>query len=230
MNRDETLVKQFLTSLDMGPITYEPDGSIPPDFLVNGRIAVECRRLNKHYLHNGRPRGLEEDSIPLLQSLENLLSEFGPPCDGRSWFVMLRVKRPLAPWRLLRGRLKAALQGAIAAPDVSIVEIPIEKGFTVRIAPATPNPHWTFAIGAFTDFDRGGWVVADVISNLTVYVNDKTNKVRTHRAKYPTWWLILVDYIGYARDGVDVRSHFKRPAEWDRLVLLSPIDGTAYDI
>jgi hypothetical protein len=230
MNRDETLVEKYLKSLNMGPVIYEPDRKVPPDFLVDGHIAVECRRLNKHYLQDRRPRGLEEDSIPLLQSVERLLGEFGPADDGQSWFVMLRVKRPISPWQHLRRRLKLALQEVIANPEVSIVDVPIEEGFTVRLAPASPGNNWTFAIGAFADIDQGGWVVADVVSNLTVYVDDKSKKVRAYRDRYSVWWLIFIDYIGYARDGVDIRRHFQRPSEWERLVLLSPVDGTAYDI
>ena len=230
MKRDEVLVDSYLRSLNLGRVIYEPDGKVPPDFLVGERIAVECRRLNKHYLLNGRPRGLEEDSIPLLHSIEKLLSEFGPPNGKGSWFILIRVKRPFSSWKQLRKKLESALRHFLANPDMLHMELPIEPGFTVRVAPASPRQVWTFAIGAFTDFDRGGWVVSDVVSNLLVYVDEKSQKVAHYRSRYAIWWLIFVDHIGYARDGVDVRMHFSRPPEWDKLVLLSPVDGTACEI
>jgi len=95
MNREEEIAKKFLQGLALGEVVYEPDGNVPPDFLIGGRIAVEVRQLNQHYLKSGKVRSLEEDTIPLLQSTEKLLEEFGPPKDGRSWFVTLRLKRPL---------------------------------------------------------------------------------------------------------------------------------------
>jgi hypothetical protein len=44
MNRDETLVDKYLRSLGLGEVVYEPDGKVPPVFLVGRRIAVEARR------------------------------------------------------------------------------------------------------------------------------------------------------------------------------------------
>ncbi len=47
MNRDERIVEGYLNSLNLGKAVYEPDGKVPPDFLVDGRIAIEVRRLNQ---------------------------------------------------------------------------------------------------------------------------------------------------------------------------------------
>lgn len=40
----------YLSSLQLGPTVFEPDGKNPPDFLIAGRIAVEARRLNEDEL------------------------------------------------------------------------------------------------------------------------------------------------------------------------------------
>lgn len=47
MNKDERIAERYLKSLNIGEVAYEPDGKIPPDFLVNGCIAVEVRRLSE---------------------------------------------------------------------------------------------------------------------------------------------------------------------------------------
>ena len=49
MKREEKLAKDYLVSKNFKSIKFEPDGNIPPDFLVNNNIAIEVRRLNKHY-------------------------------------------------------------------------------------------------------------------------------------------------------------------------------------
>ena len=63
----EALVETYLKGLGQIDVHYELDGNVPPDFLVDGRIAVEVRRLNQN--HDGGsgsgPRGLEEAAIPL---------------------------------------------------------------------------------------------------------------------------------------------------------------------
>ncbi len=54
MNREESVVRQYLEHVGFQDIKYEPDGNIPPDFLVGGRVAVEVRRLNQHFNTEGK--------------------------------------------------------------------------------------------------------------------------------------------------------------------------------
>ena len=44
----ETAVDRFLRHSGFTDLVFEPDGNIPPDFVVEGRIAVEVRRLNQN--------------------------------------------------------------------------------------------------------------------------------------------------------------------------------------
>ena len=66
---DETvlLADRDLRSLELGPVVYEPDGNVPPDFAIDGSIAVEVRRLNQNYEEPDGAEGLEELRIPLLR-------------------------------------------------------------------------------------------------------------------------------------------------------------------
>jgi hypothetical protein len=60
MNASERLALAYLHGLDLGPVEFEPDGNIPPDFVVGGRIAVEVRRLNQQHVHaDGTAQGFE---------------------------------------------------------------------------------------------------------------------------------------------------------------------------
>jgi len=69
MRREESRAEAYLHSLNLGYVVFEPRGNVTPDFLVDGRIAVEVRRLNQSYVHQGELRGIEEDSIPLSSRL-----------------------------------------------------------------------------------------------------------------------------------------------------------------
>ncbi len=85
MNDSETTVCEYLKSLRIGSVRYEPDGNVPPDFLVDGRVAVEARRLNEHEEVNGIPRGLEVTAKPLHRAMVKALRASGPPDGHRSW-------------------------------------------------------------------------------------------------------------------------------------------------
>lgn len=230
MNRDEQTVDTYLRSLGLGEVAYEPDGSVPPDFLVEGRIAVEVRRLNQHYDAAGRARGLEEDSVPLQLSFERLLTDFGPSRNGRSWFVFSRIQRPIPQWKLLRPVARAKLRQFLHDPRDEVARIGVESGFEISVIRASTVEDRVFLFGGNSDLDTGGWVVSEIVRNLSVYVPEKTRKVAPYRHKYSSWWLIFVDYIGYASDEAEVRQYFTRPADWNRLLLLSALGNRAYEI
>ena len=40
MDGSEEVVYQYLAARGFTDVVYEPDGQVPPDFLVNGRIAI----------------------------------------------------------------------------------------------------------------------------------------------------------------------------------------------
>ena len=62
-------------------VTYEPDGNIPPDFLLDNRIAVEVRRLNENMNVGGQMRGLESEDISVSKVIRAVLDDLGasPP-------------------------------------------------------------------------------------------------------------------------------------------------------
>lgn len=109
MDATERVVSNFLKGLGYDPV-YEPDGNVPPDFLVNGSIAVEARRLNHNELTSDGHRGLEETAVPLRFNLKRLLRDLGPPRGNTSWRVFYQFKRPLPPWSELDRCLRRALE------------------------------------------------------------------------------------------------------------------------
>ena len=46
MKPEEKTAEKYLSALSLGPVTYEPDGNVPPDFKVGKSLGVEVRRLN----------------------------------------------------------------------------------------------------------------------------------------------------------------------------------------
>jgi hypothetical protein len=89
--------------------SHEPDGNIPPDFVVDDRIAVEVERLIKYHeseIETGRT--IAETAIPLWLYIEQLTLELGPPTHDASWDLSYSIRRPI-DWRKLKRDLKQQL-------------------------------------------------------------------------------------------------------------------------
>jgi len=70
--------------------------------------------------------------------------------------------------------------------------------------------------------------LAELSRNIRICVTEKTRKIECVRAKYPEWWLVLVDHIGYGideRDHEKVRQLFQFEHSWDKIVLVNPLDA-----
>ncbi len=234
MDASEKLVAKFLAHRGFTDVVYEPDGNVPPDFLVDGRIAVEVRRLNQNYDTGTSTQGLEEVAIPLWQKVRKLALSLGPPTQGVSWFVYFRFGRPVEPWKKLEPKLRAKLKGFINGATHVNTSLALGNGFKLQISRAS-NPHLTFYVMAGrSDRESGGWLIAEIEKNLRICISEKTAKIAKVRSKYPEWWLVLVDHIGYGLDDFD-RTQFQDQVsilhDWKKIILLDPHDhARAFEI
>lgn len=162
MDATEKLVRQFLVSQGFDDIKYEPDGNVPPDFLVDGQIAVEARRLNQNHFGEGKPRGLEEIEIPLWRKAKKLLQSLGPSVSGESWFVFIRFGRPMLPWTALEPKLRMALERFMHQPERRNSTVFAERGFEVDLYRASqPHPQ-LFLMSGSSDAESGGPILAEI--------------------------------------------------------------------
>lgn len=233
----EALAKKFLSHVGRKEIVYEPRGrDTPPDFLVDGRIAVEVRRLNKNFAIGSKFEGIEEGSWPRITALEKLLCSLGPPTHGASWFVSCRFSRSDARskkhwqehWRKLKPEVRAALKGFINGPKHDNATLAFGTGYELKIQRAG-NLHPTFfVLGGFTDKESGGWVVDEIERNLRICIEEKTKDITNLRLMYSECWLVFADHIGYghARDLFDEPTCLSH--SWDEIILVNPLDHTCW--
>src|SRR5215475_13436533 len=105
MDSSEKAVFTYLSYQGFEDVAYEPDGNVPPDFLINGRIAAEVRHLNQNEQTASGTRGLEEVAKPLYAHINQLVQSLGPPTAGENWYVFYRFRRPVPSWKKLERRL-----------------------------------------------------------------------------------------------------------------------------
>jgi len=234
MKREEKLADQYLKSLGYDSVVYEPEPNLPPDFLLDGRIAVEVRRLNQNEITPDGHRGLEETWIPFNMRFRTFLKSFGPPRTGETWFVTYHIQRPLTPWKELRNVLKQHLNEFLEHPTRRRAEIQVDDSLEISFYPAS-NPHPTvFVWGAGGDGDSGGFVVSEMLKNLRICVAEKTRVVAPHRHKYSEWWLLFLDFIGRGLGEYDQKmllQHWNMEHDWDKIIIVSPQDPlSAYEL
>jgi hypothetical protein len=225
MDQSERRALEFLKAEGFQNIEYEPDGNVPPDFLVDGHIAVEVRRLNQNVSTEDGFKGLEEDEIPLLNSINKLLHSLGPPGDGGSWFVWVTFKRPLLDWARLKLQIRSSLEAFHPATSGPERDIKVTDHLKLRLRRAGDRHEDRFLLGGAGDLDAGGWVVPEVARNLNLCIAEKWSKIAPVRSRYPKWWLLLLDRISYGsphvlKDGL-MEVGIDR-AGWDRIVLIDP--------
>lgn len=220
MKESEEFALAYLKSLGFTEIVYEPDGNIPPDFLLDGRIAVEVRRLNRNVATSpGNPTGIESAQFQLLNCIRPILKSLGPSKDGLSWFVHYIFSRPIPSASLIRREVTRVLS-EFRDGKRGKQEFRVSDNFTIGLIRATNRFPDCFVLGGSLDEDSGGWLVPDLIRNINQCSREKMHKIAAHRAKYPVWWLVLIDHVGYG-----IREEVSVPHKWDKLILVNPLNS-----
>lgn len=230
MNFDEKQARKFLIELGYSDLVFEPDGNVPPDFLINGIIAVEVRRLNEHYFGNEKTKGLSDDAVPLRNKISRLLDEFGPPINDESWFVSYHFNRPLGNWKKMKSEIQLALNNFLHSSKSNRVILK-NQSIQIDVFKANGPLDCMFNLGASLDLQSGGFLLSMMKSNIDHCINEKLSKIVNYRSRYKEWWLVLVDFIGHSLSNRN-RKQFRKSIDiehtWDKVILLSPDDHTKY--
>lgn len=229
MDPIERIAFQYLRQrgIDDHEVEFEPDGNVPPDFLVRGRVAVEVRRLNQNEQTADGPRGVQ--TTPTWQSVSQFVKTIGPPASDESWWVLLRILRRPAKLKSLKKAIGAKLAAFRQWPhrhEKHTHRFAVD-GLRLELSRAN-GPHPSFFVPAgVLDRRVGGFILSELIRNIPICVEEKRKKVSPYRDNYPEWWLVLVDHVhGHLEpyEEQELRSHVRVPADWDRVVLVSASD------
>lgn len=208
---------------------YEPDGNIPPDLLADGRVAVEVRQLNQRDKDDARD--LFETNVSLINGIRAILRSFGPPQNEPTWFFNYRFSRPVRPWKRLRSELAIWL-GDIRQRQPSRPEYAkFGERFEASVLRASEPLDHVFELGGSIDEDSVGLLVHELQRAAQHAATEKSRKVRPYRDRYPVWWLVLVDHIGYGLNDFERELRAARPAlthDFDKVVAVSPLDPSRF--
>ena len=227
MKKEEEQVRKYLESEGFTDIVYEPDGNIPPDFLVDNTIAIEVRRLNQYVDIGGSLEPIEKADYTVWTVIKSIAENIQSSDYEHSIFLFPEFKRPL--------NIKDYKQQIIDQLNDHL-KTPKEKkryffseNLSISTFPASGKLETVYRMGGSSDNDSGGFIVSEIYKNLPHILSEKENKVAPYKNKYNTWWLALVDTIGYGLDAHDFSQFQQLPSlktDFDKVLLLSPLDHT----
>lgn len=237
MDESEELAYAYLKWRGFKSIEFEPEGKSKfPDFLVDGRIAIEVRRLNQNYIPKqpgAKPQGLEEQRKPIWNNVRKLLLSLGPPVEEVSWYVDFQIERPIPAKRSLERAIRQSLGAFRNNEGTNPMTITLCENFSLTLFRAGKLYSHRFVIAGCEDRDSGGWVIPELERNLQICIDEKTEKLETFRTtcpdKYPEWWLVLSDQINHGTKQEESLRIQRR--NWDKIILVDPMDPTrAFEI
>jgi len=222
-------------------VEREPEGKDKfPDFLViDNRIAVEVRRLSKGEgspQPGKKPQGLLEGTIPIRKSIERMLHSLGPPTGQVSWNVNVDYGQPdsrrrQAEEKAIARRLAEFRDSAAQTPSKITFD-----NYTLTLYRAAKAYHDCFILVDCSPYDAGGWSTGTELTKWVLACRDQKTALwkkdfPVARAKYPEWWLLLIDLIHHGRKADITLPPQAPPHNWDKIILINPFDYTqAFDI
>jgi hypothetical protein len=224
LNSEEKIAFAYLKSEGYNLIKYEPDGNVPPDFLINGNIAVEVRRLNENYFEKDKVIGHYEDYVGLWELLSNFLLTYKNEDMESSYWLSFGYERPIPTSAQLKKNLKIQLDRFIQNP-VPNIKIAVTPTFFIWLNPITSEGKHKILVGSAHDDNGGGSVTQIYISNINYCFKEKTIKIEKFKNKYSQWWLILVDTMFYrviSNSKDKLKDNLVLPDAWEKLIILDP--------
>lgn len=228
MNREEQITEAYLKSLCHKAVVFEPDGNIPPDFSIEGRIAVEVRRLNQHFFTKDEVRGLEETRIPLFKLLESSLCESDSQYNGCSYWVSIRFHRPVEKGNANKKAIVKVLTGFLHRPYPMPCELKVTEYISLYIFQSEAAIGKVFRFAGGTDRESGGWVMDEFRKNFNHCIEEKSEKIKDYYNKYNSWWLVLVDQIAHGfneSEKAEMKSMITANSSWDKVIVLDSLTG-----
>jgi hypothetical protein len=204
LKREEIIAKNYLLSTGFNNIIYEPDGNIPPDFLVNSSIAIEVRRLNQFITKNGKDSPIEDQRYELLPRITKLLNKY-TLSEGHSAYVSVVYSRPIRNYKSIEAKLTEVFDKHIDSIDQT-KEYTIDNQLKIRIRPAKRLfGDKAYVYGSISDHDSGGCVIGEIVKSLKKIIPEKERKIERVYSNYKEWWLLLVDAtnLGFSAEDFD---------------------------
>lgn len=209
MKIEEEIAKAYFKFLGYEDIVYEPNGNRTPDFLVNGEIAIEVRRLNQFY----KQKPLENVWYNISPKIIKVIESFKKENYVKSFFVGIKFKRPIKLNSSILNHIDKVLTNHPETREDQVRYF-ISENLQLSLFPCEKRYETPYLLGSITDYDEGGFVFGNIYNSLKIIISLKSEIVEPYKSEYSTWWLALVDNIGQGLSK-DEMKQLKRSIDFD---------------
>jgi hypothetical protein len=198
MRREEQIARTYLLTLGLGDPAYEPDGQMPPDFSLHNQIGVEVRRLNQVIRVDGKYQGTEQLSIALWNAFTEVLGSFNALYSGKSYWVGIDFHNSFSrPTKTIKSQMRRTLESFLQKGTAPPCRLGVNDAIGLSVYESQPLEGRLFRPAGSMNYDEGGAVLQMYAFNINRFIAEKTAKVAAHKSRYETWWLVLVDNLGW---------------------------------
>lgn len=215
MDTSERQALHYLRQVGSRRLRYEPEGDDkPPDFAIEGGIAVEVTTLHGTDFGDAKSIAIERNAKAVLNSLGA-----GPGRDT-SWWVMIDYDRPGLAKKQFEQMLRRELESVRDLPAHGVVHRRC-GGIRLKLLPRSiVGNGCQFMLGSCEPQGDAGQLSEVLRKRVDAAIQSKTEKMKVMRALYKEWWLVLIDHIAFG-----VPEPFEVPEHsWDKIVLVHPED------
>lgn len=223
VNKDEVRAKKYLQTLEYKEVVYEPLGNVTPDFLLDNKIAVEVRRLNRNYINSEQSLSVENFEIPLVKNIKKIINIFESQAFTSSAYVSVTISKPLnidSKTKVIK-KIKKILKSHTRQVSVS-KSYQISDYLKLTFTP-TGKKQTQYIFSACNE--NSSWIIDELQKNLQLVINEKNKKIENNFKLYSEWWLVLVDSIIYGLDSEDFEKLQKiklQKYRFSKVIILSP--------
>ena len=223
VNKDEIRAKKYLQTLEYTYVEYEPLGNVTPDFLLDKKIAVEVRRLNRNYIKDKNLISIENLEIHLIKSVKKLIETFKCNPYSNSSHISITLSKPASAQDIIgiNKRVKRILKKHSN-------KISKEKSYhicdflSLRFTPVAKESK----IYTYTECNEDSlWIIHALHKHIQEVINEKNKKIEKNFSLYEEWWLLLVDSIVYGLDNEDfekLKQIQLNKHKFTKVIILSP--------
>lgn len=191
----------------------------PPDFVLDGQIGVEVRRLNWMTDANGKNQGAESLEKPLERTIGKVLEDAGEPPGGYSVDVSCDLLATSLPdTEVTRQQVGQDVDKYVKILDKALqsggapvsCQKRLDCGLDIHFQPLLTSDTGEFTlvhVEAATHLR--GWPIPDATDNINRCIEEKTEKIKDKIHLNPEWWLVLVDCDG--------NTSGNREDEWEKI-------------
>lgn len=215
--------KKYLQTLKYSQVEYEPLGNVTPDFLLDKKVAVEVRRINRNHIDGSNLVSIENLEIPLVKNIKKLINSFSSNPHISSAYVSITFTKALniQHQKSIIRKVKKILKKHTHYISESKT-YKIGKYLDITFTPTDKKTPIYIYTGCNGD---SLWLVHEIHKNIQAVIDEKDEKIEKNFAYYDEWWLLLVDSILYGFDDEDFKELEKIKLEkrkFTKVIILSP--------